>query len=252
MDSTFGTNRHQFSLFFIMGRDNFGHGCSLAFFLIDGEDQRKIGRAVEIFKSQMEVECHPMTIVTDYCLAEINALSSHFPRANMYLCKFHVRQAWQRALSRTIYQVSSDHQGTISCMLIELQEQVNVESFTKKKNDLKKHVFYTNYGNFFHYFEKEWSSCEERWALCHRHTHYANMTTTNFCESYNKTVKTYLGNKNKACRMRLDILLDTLLTKVFPAEKDKYKKFHHLEYQSIDQFPVWGTCAHAHMMTIYF
>ena len=42
MDSTFGTNRHQFSLFFIMGRNNFGNGCSLAFFLIDGEDEKKL------------------------------------------------------------------------------------------------------------------------------------------------------------------------------------------------------------------
>jgi hypothetical protein len=243
MDSTFGTNRHQFSLFFIMGRNNFRQGCSLAFFLIDGEDERKITRALNIFKSRMKVESYPRTIVTDCCLAEINALFHTFPKSNLYLCKFHVRQAWKRNLSRTTYAIPLHDQDIISCMLAELQDQTKKELFIEKRAELKKHAFYSKYRGFFSYFENEWGDCVERWAYYCRVTYYANMTTTNFCESFNKTVKSYLGPKTKARRMRLDMLLDTLLKKVFPAEESKYRSLHENGFRPSNQIPVRVTCA---------
>ena len=246
MDSTFGTNRHQFSLFFIMGRNNFGNGCSLAFFLIDGEDEKKIGRALTIFQSFMTDELQPLTIVTDYCLAEINALSHTFPDAKQYLCKFHVRQAWERNLSKTIYAIRSEHKKVIYWMLAELQDQTTEESFIQTRLQLKKHNFYSKYDKFFSYFENEWGGCPERWAFYCRVTYYASMTTTNFCESFNRTVKSHLGTKTKARRMRLDILLDTLLTKVFPAEEEKYKDLHYKDFSLSNQIQVPVKCTNAY------
>ncbi len=52
------------------------------------------------------------------------------------------------------------------------------------------------------------------------------MTTNNLCEGYNKIIKLHDGTKNKARRIRLYELLDTLLSKIFPAEDAKYRRKH--------------------------
>ena len=77
------------------------------------------------------------------------------------------------------------------------------------------------------------------------------MTTTNFCESFNKTVKSHLGTKIKARRLRLDILLDTLLQKVFPAEEAHYRKLHEKDgIPSSNQIPVRVTCVRTNKTSI--
>ena len=205
--------------------------------MIDGEDKEKITRALLIFKSRLGNK-DPNAIITDYCLAEINALETVFSTSSFYLCKFHVRQAWHRSLARTAFGIDQADQKTISCMLIEIQEQIDGNDFFLKIEQLKKHKFYSKYAAFFKYFQNEWLSCERRWALHYRHSHYANMTTTNLCEAFNKVVKSYLGQKNRARRMRLDVLLQTLLTKVFPAEEAKYRREHQEALKNRVQFTV--------------
>lgn len=105
LDSTFGLNKHGYSLFAVMAVGEQGEGVPVCFLITKSETTESITTALKQFVSYLDSDApdgstpiRPSTILTDDCQAEQNACSNVFPGAKQALCIFHVRSAIQKTL----------------------------------------------------------------------------------------------------------------------------------------------------------
>jgi hypothetical protein len=109
MDSTFGTNKHGYSLFAVLAIGEQSQGVPVAFLITRSETTESITVALEQFVTFLDagissesVPIRPSTVITDDSMSEQAACSNVFPDAKQALCAYHVRTAIQKTLQQKL------------------------------------------------------------------------------------------------------------------------------------------------------
>ncbi len=95
LDCTYKTNKYSMPLLDMIGVDAAQRSFCIAFAFLSGEIEEDYTWALERLKSLYE-QCHtslPSVILTDRCLAVMNAASALFPSAATLLCLWHANKA---------------------------------------------------------------------------------------------------------------------------------------------------------------
>ncbi|KAF8944945.1 hypothetical protein BGZ46_006144, partial [Entomortierella lignicola] len=151
-------------------------------------------------------ECglNPLKFMVDCSVVETEALRQVFHSLDIYYCKFHVGQAWERKM-RDLHTVAESN-----AMRKLLNKILNAESDEDRGLSWKtfEKTFSPSAGDFIIYLKK-WMVPERlaRWALYFR-SDYQHNDTNNLVESWHKTLKSqYLGSERN---LRPDDLLHLL------------------------------------------
>ena len=94
MDATYKTTKYSIPLFFLCIKTNVNYTV-VAEFVLQAENTDYIFEALSIVKSWTH-NWDPKYFITDYSDAEMSAINKLFPQTQLYLCKFHREQAWER------------------------------------------------------------------------------------------------------------------------------------------------------------
>ena len=94
MDATYKTTKYALPLFLLCVRSNCGY-IPVAHFIIEQESAFHIAEALKIVSCWNSGWVPPYFMI-DYSDAELNAIVTVFPKAEVYLCEFHREQAWTR------------------------------------------------------------------------------------------------------------------------------------------------------------
>ncbi|KAK6850577.1 transposase-like protein [Apiospora arundinis] len=95
LDCTYKTNKYKMPLLDIIGVDASQRSFCIAFAFLSGESQEDFVWALERLKSLFEISHSrfPSVILTDRCLACMNAVATCFPSATSLLCLWHANKA---------------------------------------------------------------------------------------------------------------------------------------------------------------
>ena len=94
MDATYKTTKYALPLFLLCVRSNCGY-IPVAHFIVEQESAFHIAEALKII-SHWNSGWVPPYFMIDYSDSELNAITTVFPQAEVYLCEFHREQAWSR------------------------------------------------------------------------------------------------------------------------------------------------------------
>ena len=92
LDCTYKTNKHAMPLLDMVGVDSCQRSFCIAFAFLSGESEDDYSWALEKLKSLYQHEL-PSVVLTDRCLAAINAAAGRFPSSKALLCLWHVNKA---------------------------------------------------------------------------------------------------------------------------------------------------------------
>ena len=95
LDCTYKTNKYGMPLLDIIGVDACQRSFCIAFAFLSGEAEQDYSWALEHLSSIYRT-CKakpPSVVLTDHCLACMNAMAIHFPYANSLLCLWHANKA---------------------------------------------------------------------------------------------------------------------------------------------------------------
>lgn len=95
LDSTYKINKYKMPLLDIVGVDAYQQSFCVAFAFLSGEEGNNfiwvLGQLRGIYK--LHGVALPSIILTDRCLACMNAVSSCFPKPALLLCLWHINRA---------------------------------------------------------------------------------------------------------------------------------------------------------------
>ena len=115
LDATYKTTKYTLPLFLLCVRTNNGY-IPVAEFIVE-QTGTSIAEALHIIAGWNN-EWKPPCFMVDYSEAELNAILSVFPSADVYLCEFHREQAWTRWIRNGTYYVHLDmpiFKGCVFC-----------------------------------------------------------------------------------------------------------------------------------------
>lgn len=92
LDCTYKTNKHHMPLLDIVGVDSCQRSFCIAFAFLSGESEEDYSWALEHLRSLYQHEL-PSVILTDRCLAAMNAAAIWFSSSKALLCLWHVNKA---------------------------------------------------------------------------------------------------------------------------------------------------------------
>ncbi|KAG6989701.1 PKS-NRPS hybrid synthetase [Fusarium oxysporum f. sp. conglutinans] len=92
LDCTYKTNKHAMPLLDMVGVDSCQRSFCIAFAFLSGESEEDYSWALHHLKSLYHHEL-PSVVLTDRCLAAINATATWFPSSKALLCLWHVNKA---------------------------------------------------------------------------------------------------------------------------------------------------------------
>lgn len=92
LDCTYKTNKHAMPLLDMVGVDSCQRSFCIAFAFLSGESEEDYSWALQHLKSLYKYEL-PSVVLTDRCLAAMNAAADWFPSSKTLLCLWHVNKA---------------------------------------------------------------------------------------------------------------------------------------------------------------
>jgi len=99
LDATYKVNNLRMPLYTLAVVDKDGHGQPVAHAVLAREDEAHV-RLFLADVLQWEDKIAHATFVTDKDFAEINAVRSVCPQANVFLCRFHIMKAFTEEINR--------------------------------------------------------------------------------------------------------------------------------------------------------
>lgn len=184
MDSTFNTNRFDWRLFTLYVRDKYNSWCIGAHFLVSGEEQVVVGRALKIIR-RYTPKWQPRYFLCDNSSVEDQGIRKAFPgiskgeqNCDVILCTVHVMRAWMRNIScdevKKLMIQAMFKKTKIGCEEL-IQRAIQKSPYDKLKN----------------YIRRNYAKNTEKWAL-HARQHSAlllQVSSTNALESYHSELK---------------------------------------------------------------
>lgn len=257
MDGTFGVSTKKMLLFILMGLDEKRRGEPMAMFLFSAPSGNRhtaagyntdiLERLLSKWKTSLGEKdgrtFEPAVAITDTDLMERNALMRVFPDIWLLICKFHIRQSWRNHRNKLLRGRSPVHMSLKTRMARLEAELVVTKEFGEAQELLAKEkivleamledypAIASNALAHLHYLgEGYWMKAEALWrswsdygrryaAILLRCDIEGVLTTTNHLESFNGILKRkhlrrwQRGNR----RLRVDILVKLLVTKILPA-----------------------------------
>ena len=92
LDCTYKTNKHDMPLLDMVGVDSCQRSFCIAFAFLSGESEEDYVWALEHLRSLYQRDL-PSVVLTDRCLAAMNAAAASFPSSRALLCLWHVNKA---------------------------------------------------------------------------------------------------------------------------------------------------------------
>lgn len=92
LDCTYKTNKFRMPLLDMVGVDSCQRSFCIAFAFLSGESEEDYSWALQHLRSLYQQEL-PSVILTDRCLAAMNAVTTWFPSSRSLLCLWHVNKA---------------------------------------------------------------------------------------------------------------------------------------------------------------
>ena len=185
MDSTHKTNRHDWKLYTLLARDQFGSWLSGGHFFVSAEEQKIVAKGLQILKRWAHT-WKPRYFLIDQSAIEENAVKHTFPgimageqNIAIFYCTWHCRRTLQRNLEsygksyelmlQAMYKITR-----IGC------EQTIQEAITATPLDTKKA-----------YIHRYWLKNSSKWAMWSRQNSpiLLQITSTSPVESYHAVLK---------------------------------------------------------------
>ena len=217
LDTTFKTIKYGIPLFFLCMKTNVKYEV-VAAFVIQYETTNGIAEALSVIKD-WNPNWSPSYFMTDYSEEEIGAIEQVFRDSFMYICDFHLEQAWQRWIKQAKHGIEG--RKSVLAMLCCLPQADTVEKFHTCPSDLQSSSIWNSNAGFRSWFTKTWLKVKECWVWAFRRgTYNFNVSTTNSLERQNECLKyDYLKDMKKCC---LTDMIDVLLTEFFPDSMREY------------------------------
>ena len=155
MDATYKTCKLSLPLFFLVVRTNVGYSV-VAEFIIQHEDSESIAEALGLLRAQWDANGITVgNFMIDCQQSEENAIRGIFPESVVYLCNFHLLQAWLRWLVNTKNGVAAYKDYCLS-LLRSVAESKTEDEYTRNLLHLQKSHVWSRYPNLRNYFNQQW------------------------------------------------------------------------------------------------
>ncbi|XP_046570097.1 uncharacterized protein LOC124278436 [Haliotis rubra] len=226
LDATYRTTRYALPLFFLCVRTNQGY-VVVAAFVIEKEDAQSVEEALHIIQD-FNPFWNTKSFMIDASEIEANAITNTFPDAEIFICDFHRKQAWQRWTS-AIRNGVAEQQEEILRLLNCVAESATPAEFEKNEEVLRQSHIWRNY-KLRHYINTHWlaEGKYQKWVLAYRHSLLSFIVNTNNgVEAQNKLFKhEYLAPfRVKA----LSGLMSTLVDNFFEDAHRNYYNYRYLD-----------------------
>ncbi|XP_065916328.1 uncharacterized protein [Dysidea avara] len=182
-------------------------GCPVAWLISNREDEATLTMFFKVVHERCP-KAKITNLMTDDDLAGVNGCSTVYPGVRHLLCKWHIDRAWQRKL-KALVKDSEQKANLYACLWILMNEE-DSDTF-KDKEETFTTYWSTRQPKFIEYYNNEYRSRAEKWAMCYRHFDHQSTDTNMLVESFHNKLKMnprYLAHQvNK----RIDDLVGTLL-----------------------------------------
>ncbi|KAG8976619.1 hypothetical protein FRC05_003458 [Tulasnella sp. 425] len=155
MDGTHNTQVYGYTLFTLLSRDKYGHGVPVAYMISSRGTERVLTHFLRLFRDRNTMTPH--VIMTDYDVAQINALRSVYPDVPIYLCWWHVLRAWKKHLP----QAETDQ---IWPLMTAWLRESDAARFSNRQSE----IFRLASPNYVQYLTKTWLPVITMWSAVHR------------------------------------------------------------------------------------
>ena len=187
IDTTYKTNDRSMPLFSIMVPDANKNGQVVGHALILNEQAENLKIVLQKFKEVSNIERDEVdikTVIIDKDFSELKAIKDIFPDTNIIICKFHIKQAFDRKIKHFGEAVRDKAMTLMEKMCLsqtEHQYDEYVEEMCKECPQVAP------------YFLKNWHSCREHWVgfLVKNYETRGNLTN-NIIESNHRRIKLHV------------------------------------------------------------
>lgn len=209
LDGTYCINNLGFPCYVFMVADGENAGNVVAYALVKDETTATLSCLLSEF-SKLNPNLNIKTFIVDKDAAEIGAIKTVFPTANILLCYFHVRNNFldaNRKYSKNCSeQERENNERALEQMLKTTSEHNFLKYFDSLTDDLKV------------YLQKNWMPIVESWARFKtKHIETWGYRTNNIVERHNRTLKTLCSSDTSLPKFINNILAHHKL-------KEKQKK----------------------------
>ncbi|KAL9572153.1 hypothetical protein ACKAV7_003731 [Fusarium commune] len=200
LDCTYKTNKYNMPLLNAIGVDACQRSFCIAFAFLCGEEEADYQWVLIRLQSLYEAMTidFPSVILTDQCLACMNAVASTFPQSVSLLCLWHINKAVLRHCMDAFTKDSKDHEGQekwkeFYSLWHDLVASSNEDIYYQKLGEFKK-KYLPDYTSQIGYITETWLDLyKDRFvkAWVDQHLHF-NQFVTSRCEGIHQLIKSYL------------------------------------------------------------
>lgn len=200
LDCTYKTNKYKMPLLNAIGVDACQRSFCIAFAFLSGEEEGDYNWALTELRSIYAGvgADSPSVILTDRCLACMNAVASTFPDSTALLCLWHINKAVLRYCMDAFTKDPKDHEGQekwkgFYSSWHDLVASSNEDIYYQKLDDFKK-KYTADYISQVGYITETWLDLYKQkfvkvWV--DQHLHF-NQYVTSRCEGIHQLIKSYL------------------------------------------------------------
>ena len=185
MDGTYKTTKWGLPLVILTVVNAQGEAYPACFAIVSSETNDTMMELL-LHVQQLVPGWKPETFMIDKSDAEIHGIKMVFPWAVVFLCYFHVKQAWDRWIKKLENGVGKDDQQSLYDMLDAICHASTMESMEVAIKVFTESHFY-QMPKVQNFWETEWGNCLEMWATAHRANVFnRGIDTNNPAESLNR------------------------------------------------------------------
>lgn len=188
LDCTYKTNKYRMPLLDLIGVDSCQRSFCVAFAFLSGECEQDYYWALDRFRSLCESRKirHPSVVLTDRCVACMNAVATCFPSSNPLLCLWHANKAVLRYCQpRFTRQFQEGNQGIEAWKEFyshwhSIIKSPNEETFHERVLEFEE-KYLPDYSEEVRYVKTNWlDQYKEKLvkAWVNRHLHFDNVVTS--------------------------------------------------------------------------
>lgn len=186
-DGTYKLNDRRMPLVVLLVVDGHGESQIAGLFIVKSENVETFHALFEEFKTENPKHDQVRVIVSDKSFANRNIFANEFPQAHHQLCIFHVKQIFEREITKVKRNISKEQRKDILAILHQMVYASSEDIYMRRYQEL------TNMQcpDVQTYFDQHWHPLREQWVA-----HYTNASqnfennTNNRLENLNHKIKT--------------------------------------------------------------
>ncbi|XP_053373995.1 uncharacterized protein LOC128546738 [Mercenaria mercenaria] len=220
LDATYNTTKFELPLYMVAVQTNSGF-VVVGSFIVGRDTKLQVEEALGMIKS-WNPTWSPRYFLMDYILREIGALENTFKGVQVFLCQFHIIQAWKNWLSSN-KDLSKDQKETLLETLRAICNSSSEETYSEQVSTLKDTELYRNNKRLRGWLEARWFPEHKRWVDYNREEMTLRNDTTNGLEVQHRLFKENFLKKY-GFGGSLQSVVEVLIEKYCPAMEIRYKE----------------------------